>query len=227
MKHLDFLRKKIQNRSTAEPNPISGKKILCIIGVLALSLPIVLVVGSWWFCDCDGVQSSISIYYHSVMRNFFVGAACAIAVCMFAYDGYSDIDSKFAKAAGIFALGVAFFPTSVDQTNECINILVGNGIISTMHFVSAGLLFFMLALFCLLLFVMTKNPTRQKKCRNKVYKICGWGILVCMALIGLYFGVGAIKSLFVNYNPVFYLETCCLLLFSFAWLVKGGVLWSD
>jgi hypothetical protein len=46
------------------------------------------------------------------MRNVLVEALCVIGVFLMAYAGYDELDRWITNLAGLFALGVAFFPTS-------------------------------------------------------------------------------------------------------------------
>ena len=85
----------------------------------------------------------------------------------------------------------------------------------------------MFALTSLLLFTKSDspNPSPKKKMRNVWYRVCGWAILVCIALIGAY-------NLLQNFDkalydriggckPVFWLEAGAVISFGVAWLVKG------
>lgn len=58
-------------------------------------------------------RPSMSAYYHSVMRDVFVGCLFGIAFCLFLYKGFSRSEDLALNAAGIMAIGVALFPTKV------------------------------------------------------------------------------------------------------------------
>lgn len=219
----------IQN-SSSQPDIISPKTLRKIIGILGMTLPLALIVGAAVFENCQWVQNSISAYYHTVMRNFFVGTLSAISVCFFAYKGYGKTDMLAANLAAVFALGVAFFPTSVSAPfTDCLPEAINNGIIGKIHFICAGLLFCLLAFFCISLFTKHgPNPTKMKLKRNAVYKLCGYIILFCIAAIALYFWW--LKQAFPgleSHRPVFYLEALALASFSVSWLTKAEVLLPD
>ncbi|MGB0789115.1 MAG: hypothetical protein ACPGQR_06225, partial [Marinirhabdus sp.] len=57
------------------------------IGIIGIALPIVLLLGSVALFECDELHQSISHYYHTRMRNVFVGALCAVALFLFCYKG--------------------------------------------------------------------------------------------------------------------------------------------
>ena len=57
--------------------------------------------------------------------------------------------------------------------------------------------------------------TDQKRVRNRIYRICGYGILVMEAAMGLAYFLGARGYI------IMIIEVIMLHLFGFAWLVKG------
>ncbi len=222
--------KKNSNNKTS-PQLISYLTLRKTVGIIGISFPVVLVIGTVISGNCTEVQSSISAYYHTAMRDIFVGLLCAIALFLFAYKGYENADAVAGNLACVFALGVAFFPTSVSEPfTSCITEPVESSIISTIHYISAAGLFLVLSYFSLGLFTKKKeNPTKMKMKRNKLYRICGFIMLACIALI-------AINSLCINnmkcqelqkYNPVFWLESLALWSFGISWLTKGNALLTD
>lgn len=191
-----------------------------VIGFLAFLLPPVLVLGSFILDGNWYVQVSMSAYYHTQMRDLFVGVICGISLFLFCYHGYKWYDSLFSKLAGLFALGIAFFPTS--QTND------KSDIISILHYVTAGIFFVILAIMSLFLFTKSKGiKTERKKQRNRVYKTCGIIMLISVAAIPIADLPGIwehIKFL----KPTFVLETIALVSFGISWLTKGEtILWDN
>src|SRR6266508_2402637 len=90
-----------------------------IVGVIAVALPFVLIVGNRLLSG-DELESSISAYYHTPMGDVFVGALCALAVFFLSYNykplpGF-NLDNKLSTFATVAALGVAFFPTTSDAS---------------------------------------------------------------------------------------------------------------
>ena len=84
-----------------------------------------------------------------------------------------------------------------------------------------------LAYFSLKIFTKTSgHPTPQTLIRNRVYRVCGALILVCVLLIGLYKSFGEASEIALV-RPVFWLETIALWSFGFSWFVKGETLWRD
>ena len=138
------------------------------IGVIGIALPFVLVLGKM-LLEGPGIQGSISGYYHTVMREIFVGSLCAIAVFLGSYRGYERTDDVAGNVAAISALGVALFPTTPELNTNQREQFVG-----VLHLIFAACFFLTLAFFSLALFRKTdKIPTRQKLQRNTIYTIYG------------------------------------------------------
>lgn len=191
------------------------------VGGVALGLPFVLAIP--WGILHYTLESSISGYYYTGMRNLFVGSLCAISMFMFCSRGYDWNDEVAGILSSICALGVAFFPTAPDGATQW------QQYVGVVHYIFAGLLFSILAYFCLVLFKMsaeTKVMTRQKVQRNRVYTGCGWAIVASMALILVLHFLG-VRSLVGNVAPTFCFESTALIAFGIAWLTKGESFLKD
>ncbi len=209
MKNNDF-----NERQNPRTMVISYLSLRIAVGILGIAFPIIMAAG-YWIAGGEGIRTSISSYYHTGMRDLFVGILCAVALFLFSYIGYEKKDNVAGDLAAIFALGVAFFPVS-------------SGLVGTIHLISAVLFFLLLAFFSLFLFTKgDPNPTRQKRKRNKLYRICGYVILGAILIVliysifpGLYYAISGMK-------PTFWLETIALWAFGISWLTKGNVLFRD
>lgn len=177
----------------------------------------------------NGLESSISRYYHTGMQDVFVGILFAWGLFLYSYKGYdrseSDkwyerSDNKVGHLACLFAIGAALFPTTPENASEVARI------IGKLHFVFAALLFITLAYFALFLFTKTHpdrepEPTRRKKQRNLLYIGCGSVIVLCIVLIAVVKLAIGEASPIIDIKPVFWLESIAVVAFGFAWLVKG------
>ena len=224
------------------PEVASYRGLRQSVGIVAFALPFALAlpvaVGRHWILAepkyaplmQHWIEDSISAYYHTFTRNFFVGSLCAIALLMGYNKGYDRRDAIAGRLSAICALGVAFFPVKPDQ-----NATPLQDHISDIHYAFAGVLFAILAYFCLVLFRMTavgQRVTRKKLQRNLVYAICGWiivGSIVSLALLKVldYCKACHLDSMRKDLHLTFWLESVALLAFGFAWLVKGETILRD
>ena len=132
-------------------------------------------------------------------------------------NSYERQDNIAGDFGCFFALGVALFPTS------------GAGWEQALHFVFAAGLFLVLSYFSLFLFTKSKSEediTPEKRIRNRIYRASGVVILICIALIGLYYW--QLKNTAISaLKPVFWLESLALWAFGISWLIKGETLFKD
>ena len=139
---------------------VSYRTLRQLVGVLGVMLPLVLAIGciACGAC-CNDFKDSISDYYHSNMRNVFVGVLFTTGFFLFTYKGYEKRDDVAGDLACIFALGVALFP--VNSPTEAIR---------NLHYISAILLFLdTLVLFDLSLYKVGK---RRKIFPKKIWGPC-------------------------------------------------------
>lgn len=187
------------------------------VGWIGILLPFVLVAGHLIIFNGASALTNMSAYYHTGMRDLFVGAICAIALFLFFYKGYDRWDNSAANLAGFFALGVAFFPTVKEGPWDWI---------AWVHFSCAACFLVILALISIFLFTRgEEHLTEMKKKRNQIFRACGIIMLVALASIEVFF-------LFfdgINSDSRFVLiaETVTLMAFGISWLTKGGTLYPD
>ena len=195
------------------------------IGLLGACLPFVLAIGLFVLYR-KGLQGSISGYYHTEMRDVFVGTLCAIGVFLLSYRGYDSKDRIAGNIACVFAIVTALFPTTPDLNPTQLDKVKG-----AIHLISAALFFLTLAYFSIRLFTKTDPkfaPTPQKLNRNLVYLVCGYTIVAAIALIAIYkiLPDGAKKGL-EELKPVFWLESLAVVAFGISWLTKGEAILKD
>ena len=192
------------------------------VGVIGIGLPFALAVGGL-LLGID-LQESISSYYHTDMRDLFVGSLFAIAVFLWSYRGFERKDDIAGNLASIFALGVAVFPTapSGPEASE-FPVICGR-----LHMLFTAGFFLTLVYFCLFLFRLSdqETPTGEKLIRNLIYLICGYVMIACLILIGIV-NLPGIAPLVRAYKPVFWLEACAIVSFGISWFVKGEAILKD
>jgi hypothetical protein len=158
-----------------------------VVGWLGTLLPLILLAANpialrIEHSSCGWLPNSVSGYYYSPARNIFVGALCALGLFLIAYVGADLGDRVITDLAGVFALGVAFFPTTPTVTSpasaacETVSRLSSRQqIIGDVHAVSAVLLFVFLA------WMAIRFTTSDSPQRNRIYWICAIVILASVA----------------------------------------------
>jgi len=207
---------------TNNKSVISNSTLRMSVGILGISLPFILVIGSIILDGENKILSSISTYYHSRIGNGFICIMSAVAISLFAYKGHDSRDNIAGHLGGIFALGTALFPNSKAFPFTLIHKL---------HLTCATLLFLVLIYFSIVLFTTSNKPkpyTRAKKNRNRVYYICGFTMIACVIFIAL------LKLWLENSFPqiqdlklAFWLESIALIACGISWITKGQKIFKD
>jgi len=200
-----------------------------LIGILGIALPFIVVIGGAIGNSCYSVQGSISLYYYTNMQDFFVGLLCAVALFLTTYKGH-DNDHVFMVLSGVFALGIAFFPTAMDSCcHEKVGIFQICDIYSMwIHLTFACLYFLTLAYISYFLFTKTDKEKikRKKRIRNRIYKTCGIVMVASMLLILIFF-LFFQNTWISDFKPVLVLEAVALIAFGYSWLIKGETFFKD
>ncbi len=192
---------------------VSYKTLRAAVGTLGILLPLAVCATDILLSGQLRLQESICDYYATPARNIFVGTACVIGMFLFAYKGYERADDVAGDIACFFALGVAFFPNSS-----------GHGWVRIVHLLSALGLFATLAYFSHCLFVKgSSDPDPAKLRRNRLFRLCGRGIVFLIVLATLYVAFLQDTSV-AKLHPIFWLECGMLWLFGLSWAIKGEVL---
>ena len=88
------------------------------IAAIGLALPLVLLIGGA-LTGC-AVQTSLSAYFHTPVRDLFVGMLFLIAAPLHLYHGYSRRENLALNIAAVGAVMVALFPTGLPDTGACL-----------------------------------------------------------------------------------------------------------
>nr|AIF26758.1 hypothetical protein [uncultured bacterium fosmid pJB89E1] len=163
----------------------------------------------WWW-------SISATYYQSPALVAVLVPACIV---LMSYIGYSTADNVVTTLSGLFGLGIVLFPCSVSWIEEGTKVgffQIPMEISSTIHGICAGAFFLLIALNSILLFTKSgPTMTERKKLRNRIYRICGYGMIV------LELAFVAVKICGAPGYCVMIVEILLLHLFGFSWLVKG------
>jgi hypothetical protein len=181
-----------------------------IIGVIALSLPWIELYLT------NGSITSISEAFWSDngpwARNIFVGFLFAIAALMLSYNGVIELEMWLGKFGALCAATVAMFPCDCHPA--------GSEIIPHLHFASAGTLFAILGVFCVIFFLRANDKKKTfpaAKSRMVIYAICCSGFVLAVVLIIAHLVTG-------NALLVLYSETVGLTSFGISWLTASRVI---
>ena len=192
------------------------------VGSVGIALPIVLVVGHLIVARRLTLLDSLSGYYHTELRDVFVGSLCAVGVFLIAYR-YRRPDDALGTVAGVLAVAVALFPTTMGARAGTIS--PSDRIVGLVHQIAAGALFLLLAVFCLFLFT---RPDRAGVSPSppavRFYRLCGGLILLAIALAV----ASTLLSAEVRHTlkPVLWCETVAVFAFGAAWVVKSDALFQ-
>lgn len=208
---------------------LSYYRVRQALGIMGLLLPALLILGG--LVSLGGVEPSISDYYHTILRDLYVGTLTAIAVFLIAYPGHLRTtdewlsDDIITTIAGIAALGVAFLPneprlgqaTLATVTQQ----MLGAHLAAIGHYVSAVIFLGGLGTICLRKFARTASPGRRR-----IYRGCGWIILAMTlaTLVASWFkirGPAGPQAVVNDLMLVLWCEAIAVWAFAVAWLVKG------
>ena len=163
----------------------------------------------WWW-------SISATYYQSPA---LVGVLVPAAIVLISYIGYDNVDNFITSLSGTFGLGIVLFPCKVSWIPDGTPVgffQVPIEISNTVHTVCAALFFLTIAINSICQFTKSgPTMTDRKRIRNRIYRFCGYGMLV------LEFAFVAARLLGAPGYIVMILEILLLHLFGFAWLVKG------
>ena len=197
------------------------------VGAVGLLLPILLGPVGWLVFGVP-FQDNMSSYYHTALRDVFVGAMCAIGIFLFCYRGYDWVEDWTANCVCLAALGVAFCP--IDANSEPLH---QRSVLGYLHSVSGGLFFLTLAFYSLYHFpnssVKKHEIAPHEGHRNFIYRTSGVVILLSMLAMGAYLfliPVG-IKRRCNEYHFLFWGEWVAVWAFAAAWLTKGRAIFAE
>jgi len=235
--------------------PFNSKFFAASIGAIGFLIPASALLGTTFgLCDFDSVSH---YYYAPAVGDLFVGYLFAVSALMFGYRGQHASEAILARFAAAFALGVAVLPTTgsgcqdtqfdarayvtwernIDGSDgETLKTAAFNtlDLVGNLHFVSAGLLFLLLAFYAGFVFTRPspgqdpKNPSFNKRWRNRFYIASALVILTAVLVLGA--RAGYLKwtdrmddpdGPWRQGNWTFRFEAAALCAFSLSWLIKG------
>jgi hypothetical protein len=230
------------------------------IGWVGVCLPFTVFLGNWVIFShhvgacllpiSNKLPDSLSGYYYTHMRDVFVGGMWAAGVFLIFYRGSDRLERWVTNLAGLFAIGIALFPTTPPatdfiQTNICgpvtpvaLQAAPDGSAIGIVHVACLCGLMTMIALMAWRftrsyssdeIDVMTeddqqieRNPSLKSR-NNRIY----WGCIAAMTVAGAFALIQefAFSTAVKSEAPwLLYAETVAFLAFGTAWFVKGRAL---
>lgn len=130
----------------------------------------------WWW--------SLSATYYQTPA--IVGVLVPACIVLISHIGYNTADNLITSIAGISGLGIVLFPCKVSWIADGTPVGFFQVPIEISHYIHAGcaaLFFFTIAINSIYQFTKSRNTmTERKKLRNKVYRFCGYGMLLLEAI---------------------------------------------
>jgi hypothetical protein len=200
-----------------------------IVGVIGVTLPLVLIVFDALIFEQFSIRRSLSAYYHSGVRDWFVGSLCAIGVGLFTYMGtrLGSFDNWVSTTAGVCAIVVAFFPvkTAAAQMPTELQTKLGEALVQSIHFTFAAIFLTLLGLMSLRFGIgdgrRPDRTARQRKGWRVVHFACAGAIwLSVIALI-----VIKVAKVSISHG-ILIGEVVAIEGFGLSWFLKGSELFS-
>lgn len=188
---------------------INTVRLRVLLGILATILPI--IVAALYGCMPPSISAT---YYTAACITPFMIILGASSILLMSYKGYTRLDDIILTLAGVMGLCICLFPCYTSSLALVGTFQIPAHISDIIH-CAAAIIFFMLLAFNSF-FLFTKGsgtPTRNKKIRNVIYRICGVGMLAAFSLLLLpYF-----------YGQIWVVETIALFFFGVSFLTKADV----
>jgi hypothetical protein len=233
------------NNNVGDPYFRSYRVIRTVVGIMGILLPLILVVGEIFLDGTVRVRGSLSAYYHTSMRDFFVGILCVTGVLLITYLAGQGIPAYWVSTvAGFAVLVVAFIPTqrpglqsgdvrcgpSASPTPvgcTAVQQRLGETLTATIHFSCAAVFIVGLAVMSFL-FAATRRKTvgldPGKPRRQFLHYACGSVIVLALAFLAVANLLGW-HHIWVL-TPLYIAEVVSVLAFGISWLAEGASLRS-
>ena len=233
------------NNNSGDPYFRSYRVIRTAVGIMGILLPVILVVGEFFLVGTVQVRGSLSAYYHTSMRDFFVGILCVTGVLLITYLAGQHTPAYWASTvAGLAVLGVAFIPTerpdlppgavmcgpSASPTPVGCTALqqrLGETPAATIHFIFAAIFILGLAAVSFLFAVARREATgldSGKPVKRLLHYACGGVIVVAVVFVAVA-GLLGWHHIWIL-TPLYIGEVVSVLAFGISWLAEGASLRS-
>lgn len=184
-------------------------RLRVVLGIFAILLP-------WIVALLNGeIPESISAtYYVPQCITPFMGILISSSILLMCYKGYDRLDDVILSLCGITGLCICLFPTYTTLYETVGTFQLVPKTSSMLHNISAIIFFGLLAYNSFFLFTKgSDTPTRNKKIRNIIYRVCAVGMIASFLIMLLpYFRI-----------QIWLVETIALSFFGLSFLTKADV----
>lgn len=200
---------------------ISQLTLRKVIGILAITFPFLIILGTW----TGGIVpllGSLSAAYWSNASVIFVSMLVTFGIFLLTYKGYDRVDEIITTISGVAMICVAIFP--MGGGTSYLFLFLTESMTHILHSLSAVIAFSLLGVMSFFQFTKHQGEiTKNKKKRNLVYRVCG--IIIFSAILLM-----IPSQMFVATEAIrlfFWLESIVVWAFGVSWLVKGEALLKD
>ena len=194
---------------------ITYRRLRFIMMIVAITIPVVFLMSAVWV----GMQESISAFYHTPMRDIFVGVIFAMGMCLLAYKGYNPLEDTCLNAASLFLFVVAIAPTDAPLGSN-------NWDLPIVHKFCAFVFFALIAVVC---WYGRKHGLQRSGNTVKFYGFSFESARKFTSLLMVFVIIGAILlficdkiGLFKIPYSTFVVETAALLVFALYWQIVSS-----
>jgi uncharacterized membrane protein len=206
-----------------------------LVGIIGIVFPFVLIIGEAFFLKGGvHVRGSLSAYYHTSMRDIFVGCLCVTGFLLATYMSGNTRSWDFwvSLVGGVAVLGVVFFPTSrpglpadaprcgtLPPPAGCspIQQQLGESPVAWVHYVCAGVFILSLAAMAFL-FAHRAQKYDNDIAMARFQYVCGGAILAALAWVAI---GGLLDVTLWEITPLYLGEVVSVWAFGASWLLKG------
>ena len=126
-----------------------------VVGALGIALPFGLAFGEAFLDGSFDRRGSLSAYYHSGIRDYFVATLVIVGVLLIIYKFFQyNLDNTVTVTAGVAAIFVALFPTHVPDglglSPTPLQDKLGEGVVAGVHYTAAVVFFLCMAVMSVL-----------------------------------------------------------------------------
>ena len=191
---------------------INTVRLRILLGVLSMILPWIVAI------LYGAIPGSISAtYYAAQCITPFMIILGAASILLISYRGYTKLDDIILTCAGICGLLICLCPCTNYTFAAVGTFMLPPALSGAIHNGAAIVFFILLSYNSLFQFTKTaaEQPSKQKTCRNRIFRICGIGMITSFLII-------VILSLFKVNNAIWIGELLALNFFGISWLTKAN-----